>query len=102
MTTLNPDQSPELPRWDMAAIFPSLQSPQFQDEFNDALHSILQLAEAFDRHQVRRRDNPTVDASWARGWEEVIGELNTLRQRLRTLGSYIHCFTSTDALDQDA
>ena len=91
-----------LPRWDMTPIFPSLDSPEFEREFNSALQSIVSLGQTFDRHNVRRRTSPGVDADWTRGWEEVIGELNELRARLRTLGSYIHCFSSTDANDQTA
>lgn len=91
-----------LPRWDMAAIFPSLDSPEFESEFTGALQAITSLCATFDRFDVRRRLSPEVDAAWARSWEEIIGELNALRARLRTLGSYIHCFTSTDANDQAA
>jgi oligoendopeptidase F len=86
----------------MSTVFPSLGSPEFEREFDSALEAIGALSVTFDRHNVRRRDSPSVDADWARAWEEVAGELNALRERLRTLGSYIHCFVSTDARDEVA
>ncbi len=89
-------------RWDMAAIFPSLESPEFEHEFSEALKGIDALAETFERLSIRRRAVPDVDDAWARRWEEVAGQVNVLRQRLSTLGSYIHCLVSTDATDEEA
>jgi pepF/M3 family oligoendopeptidase len=91
-----------LPRWDLTPVFPSLQSPEFEAEFTSALASIDNLATLFDRAGVRRRETPGIDAEWVENFETIIGELNTLRRRLSTLGSFINCFVTTDANDNDA
>jgi pepF/M3 family oligoendopeptidase len=86
----------------MAAIFPSLQSREFEREFELALEGIGALAAAFERLGIRRRDTSEVDRDWVQSWEEVTGQVNALRQRLSTLGSYLHCLVSTDATDEEA
>ncbi len=90
-------ENQQLPHWDLTPIFPSLESTEFEQEFTGALSAIGELATLFDRYNVRRRDNPAVDAQWVEQWEEVIQHLNALRERLRTLGSYLGCFVTTDA-----
>jgi oligoendopeptidase F len=94
--------SHSLPRWDMTPIFPSLESPEFQHEFNGALAAINDLAALFERHHVQRRASSAIDEQFVAQWEEIAAQLNTLRERLRTLSSYIHCFVTTDALDETA
>lgn len=90
------------PHWDMTPIFPSLESSEFEREFASALNGISELASLFDRYQVRRRDTAAVDEQWIRQCEEVLQQLNLLRERLRTLGSYINCFVTTDARNETA
>lgn len=91
-----------LPQWDMTPVFPSLESHEFQQEFDSAIDSIAALAEVFDRYQVRRRDVSIIDGEWVQRCEEIIQQLNMLRDRLRTLGSYIQCFVTTDARNETA
>ena len=94
-------QTPEtLPRWDMTPIFPSLTSPEFITEFESALDSIGELSALFENVGVSRRDNGTVDAAFVGQFEEIVGSLNDLLERLETLGSYIGCFVTTDASDE--
>lgn len=91
-----------LPRWDLTPVFPSLQSSEFEAEFTGALGAIDNLATLFDRIGVRRRETPAIDAQWIADFETIVGDLNTLRRRLGTLGSFINCFATTDANDEDA
>jgi pepF/M3 family oligoendopeptidase len=97
------ETTPEtLPQWDMTPIFPSLTSPEFESEFSSSVAAIGELATMFDDYQVRRRDSPVVDATFVQQLEAVLQTLNSLRDRLRTLGSYINCFVTTDARDETA
>lgn len=91
-----------LPRWDMTPIFPSLESPEFLQAFDTAVQEIQQLADLFDRHNVRRRDTPEVDETFVAAYEQVTDALNQLLDRVHTLGAYIGCFTTTDAQNEIA
>ncbi len=96
------NQTP-LPRWDISSVFPSLESEAFQDEFARVLEAITDLAALFDRYEVRRRENASdADEVFVQRVEEVLGRVNALRERLRTVGSYIHCYVTTDARNDTA
>ena len=89
-----------LPRWDMTPIFPSLSSPEFTSEFENALNAIDEMAALFERFEIQRRAAPNVDAAFVEQFEIVVASMNDLLQRLNTLGSYIGCFVTTDAGDE--
>ncbi len=91
-----------LPRWDMTTVFPSLQSPEFRSAFDAVIGEIRHLSDLFDRLNVRRRESGSVDADFVSAYEAATGELNGLMDRLRTVGSYIACFVTTDARDEVA
>ncbi len=91
-----------LPLWDMTPIFPGLDAPEFQAEFDAALAQIPQLQTQFDALGVRRRDVQTVDAAFVADFETIISSVNALESRLRTLGSYLGCFVTTDATNDRA
>jgi pepF/M3 family oligoendopeptidase len=92
----------QLPNWDMTPIFPSLESAEFQTEFDAVIAQIGDIATKFDEYEVRRRATPTVDAQWIAQFETVVGDLNVLYERLGTLESYIGCFVTTDAKNEIA
>ena len=94
------ETSPTLPQWDMTPIFPSLSAPEFNEEFESALDSIGAMATLFDQIPVARRDDGAVDAPFVEHFENIVGSMNQLLQRLSTLGSYIGCHVTTDASDE--
>ncbi len=102
MSTTEVEPSETLPRWDMTTVFPSLKSPEFNTEFEAVSALIDSLSVLFDKHNVGRRTDPTVDDAFVASYEEVIDSLSNLQERLRTLGTYISCFTTTDANDEAA
>ncbi|HSV74344.1 MAG TPA: M3 family oligoendopeptidase [Chthonomonadales bacterium] len=91
-----------LPRWDMTTIYPSIESPEFTKAFDAMVAGIGELEEMCQRHGVRRRAEPEVDAAFAAAYDEVTGRLNALLETLGTLWSYVLCHTSTDATDEAA
>lgn len=93
---------PSLPLWDMTTIFPSLESDEFTSAFEDAIRDLELLTARFDARGIRRRDRFDVDDAFLEDYEEITGRLNTLLDKMRTLGSYVGCFTSTDARDEAA
>src|SRR5579871_2475100 len=91
-----------LPHWDLAPIFSSLDSPEFQQAFDAVVVDIGDLAAHFDKRGARRRETPKVDAAFVAAYEEITDRLNALQQKMRTLGAYIGCFVTTDARDDRA
>jgi pepF/M3 family oligoendopeptidase len=90
------------PRWDVGVIFPSLESPEFAAAFDGACTGIDALVELYDRHNVRKRAEPTVDAAFAAAFEEVVTATAALYDCLTVLGSYLLCLTTTNAADEAA
>jgi oligoendopeptidase F len=86
-----------LPHWDMSTVFPSLESVEFVTAFEAGIAGIGALVSLFDQHQVRRRDVCHIDAAFVQAYEEVTAQLSALQERMRVLGSYLGCFTATDA-----
>lgn len=91
-----------LPRWDMTPVFPSLESVEFAGEFDATVAAIGSLAAHFDQYDARRRATPTVDAAFVTAYEDITGQLNALRDRLRTVAAYISCFVTTEARNEVA
>jgi pepF/M3 family oligoendopeptidase len=83
----------------MTTVFPSPASPEFREALDTVKRVAADLEEYFERHDVRRRDYPTVDAAFVTAFEEVTGRLNRVFQDLRTVGTYVSCFVTTDAAD---
>jgi len=91
-----------LPTWDMTTVFPSLDSPEFEFEFESVSAAIEDLVVLFDAHNVAHRAESSVDAAFVASYEAVIESLSLLQERLRTLSTYINCFVTTDANDDIA
>ena len=93
--------------WDLSSLFPALESPEFDTAFQDVLHGIQELGDLFDRYDVRRRVSMPagetlaygglVDARWAALYDDVTLRLNTLREQMRTVSSFLGCLVTTDA-----
>src|SRR5438045_2749819 len=88
-----------LPHWDMSTVFPSLESAEFVGAFEAAIAGIDTLGNLFDRHQVRRRESSVADAAFVQAYEEVTAQISALQEQMQVLGSYLGCFTATDARD---
>jgi pepF/M3 family oligoendopeptidase len=86
----------------MAVIYPAIDSPEFAAAFDSYANELDRIARLFDEMGVRRRDHEAVDAATVAAYEDITRLLNDLGQQARTLGSYVGCFTSTDASDEEA
>ncbi|MBL7199542.1 MAG: M3 family oligoendopeptidase [Anaerolineae bacterium] len=91
-----------LPRWDLSAVFPGLESPEFAEGFESAVRAIDELVATFDRHDVARRDPVPLDEVTVTAFEEVVGQYNAVLEETRTLRAYIHGFVSTDSRNETA
>lgn len=91
-----------LPRWDLTPVFPSLDSAELRAAFDRAREQTEALAALFRERDIRKRADRAVEPRTAADFDEVTNRFNELFQGLYTLGSYINCFVSTDAADEQA
>jgi pepF/M3 family oligoendopeptidase len=91
-----------LPRWDLAPIFPSMDSPEFKAAFAKARAQTDEVAALFEKRGIRKREETSVSEETAQAFDEVTNRFNELFQGLYTLGSYLNCHVSTDATDEQA
>lgn len=90
------------PRWDMAAIFPAFKSAEFELAFSNLVIELDKLTTRFEQLGVRKRDTGEIDPQFVAAYEEITNSLNSLQENQRTLGSYISCFVTTDAANDEA
>ncbi len=98
----SPPRSPALPRWDLTAYFPSLQSREFAAAQEYLGADVDRMTALYDRHDVRggaagNLTEPRLDA-----FVEVLEATNGVLERLRLLSAYVTAFVSTDARDDAA
>jgi oligoendopeptidase F len=89
----------QLPHWDVSSIYPSLQSDEFNAEYQALLDGIGDLERSMERFHVAVRPDPAVDDETIRAFEAIIADEEALAQRLHTLHAYIRSFVSTDSYD---
>jgi pepF/M3 family oligoendopeptidase len=91
-----------LPRWDVSAIFPALDSPGFAAAHEALVADLDRLTALYDRHDVRGGEaRPPTDADIS-AFDAVLTATNDLLDEVRTLNAYLYTFVSTDARDDEA
>ena len=91
-----------LPHWDMNAVYPSLESVEFEEGFRSVVRSIDQLVNLFDRYGIVQRELATVDEATVQAFEAIIERYNTVLAETRMLESYLDCFLAADSGDEQA
>ncbi len=91
-----------LPHWDMSVVYPGLDSPEFQEAFEDAIVEIDRLVAVFDEERIGLgASGDTNDGTVAR-FEKVIAQLNTTFRTESGVVAYIHGFIATDSTNETA
>lgn len=92
-----------LPRWDVSAVFPSLDASEFAAGFAAVVARVDDLTSLFDEIGVAKFDSaPHVDSALVAAVERVITAMNETLAPYRTLRSYIYSFVATDSRDTTA
>jgi oligoendopeptidase F len=91
-----------LPHWDMAVVYPSLESREFAEAFGGLVRSIGELRALFDQHHVELRPPAPLDEATAGAFESVIRRYNDVLSDLRTISAYITAFVTTNSRDTAA
>ena len=91
-----------LPRWDMNAIYPALDSEEFEGDFRFVIRSIHELSELFDRHSIDRQEPATLDEATVRMFETVLERYNAVSRQANTVRMYVWGLTVSDSQNQEA
>jgi pepF/M3 family oligoendopeptidase len=91
--------SDTLPRWDMAVVFPSLESPEFNNAVAEFSGAIDSLKAVFDREDINKG---SVEADPTEKFERALAGMNGLMEKSRTLNAYISAFVTTDSRNETA
>ncbi|MBI3538521.1 MAG: M3 family oligoendopeptidase [Chloroflexi bacterium] len=86
-----------LPHWDMTVVYPSLESPEFENGFHAAIKKVDDLVALFDQEKIARRDALPLDDAAIAAFERVVAAMNQTLDETRTLGAFISSFVSTDS-----
>ena len=86
-----------LPRWDMEIVFPSLQSTEYHSAFVEIERGLESLEETFHKHGIDKGSHSGIEV-----FDDLVHQFNHLSEKVRTVNSYVHSFTSTDSRDEFA
>jgi oligoendopeptidase F len=90
----------ELPRWDLSALFPGLESLEFVEGFNRLLSGIDHLINLFDEVGITATPASRSEIAPLADFEQVLIALNDVSQQLESMGSYLFGCISTDSRDE--
>src|SRR5437763_1661341 len=91
-----------LPRWDLSAFYPGLDSREFAGAHESIGAGVARLAALYDQHDVRGGEPLPLDNDTIAAFEAVIAETNELQDELRLVNAYLYGFVTTDARDDHA
>lgn len=91
-----------LPRWDMTAHFPSLESRELAAAHERLGADVERMAALYDHHDVRGGAPVELTDERLGAFEEVLASTNDALDRLRLLSTYANAFVTTDARDDTA
>ncbi|HVL38972.1 MAG TPA: hypothetical protein VM328_06230, partial [Fimbriimonadaceae bacterium] len=86
-----------LPRWDMEVVYPGLDSPEYQNDFQRVAAGIRNLKEVFDGHSIDGGEPYPGDCVSA--FEDALAALNRLQEQLEIVEAYTSCVLTTDTRD---
>ena len=99
-TAPDPGGTSELPSWDLSALFPSLDSPEFAAGFDRLLDEIRALADLFDDLGIKAASPAGPSATPVAEFEKALRALNDVEQRLESMQSYLYGCVSTDSRNE--
>ena len=88
-----------LPHWDMSAVYPGMESQEFQQGFDRVIQDIKDLAQLFDACHVEKQEQLATDAETIKNFETVLQRYNEVLAEHKMLSTYISCFVNTNTLD---
>ena len=97
-----PEITEQLPRWNMANVYPTINSPQFESDFEKVSKKLKELEEYFKKHGIDRLEKVPDDIKAVGAiLTELIGIFNEVIEIFGTLEAYIYAFYTTDSYDTE-
>ncbi len=97
-----PESNP-LPHWDMTAIYPGFDSPEFAAGFNALSAAITATVALFDAHGIMLRSTPlTVNEETVAIFKTVLAQLNDVSEQAHLHYAYLASFIATNSRNTDA
>ena len=90
----------QLPHWDMSVVYPSLDSPEFESDFQAIIQAISNLSTFFDDQAINRVEVEPENA--VNTLETAVHRYNNTLDQLFTLYVYILSFVTTDSRNSQA
>ena len=92
-----------LPRWDLANVYPGLESEEFSQAFGQAKAQLDDLEEYLAAHRIARGGPvPSSAAALAGAIGGYLDRMNQVVRQVRTLWAYIRAFVATDSYNTTA
>jgi pepF/M3 family oligoendopeptidase len=83
----------------MSVVYPSIDSPEFEQGFSALVGSIEELARLFDEHKIEKAGSAPLDDETVGAFEAVVERLNEVLKDTMTMGAYVRGFTTTNSRD---
>ena len=97
------DPTPDpLPRWSVADVFSSLDSPEFRDAMERVGAEVTRLAALFDEHDVRATRARPVTGADGLAADAVISAYNRTAAEMDIVGATVYATVTTDSRDEQA
>jgi oligoendopeptidase F len=90
----------ELPRWDLTALFPGLDTPEFARGFDRLMGDFETLQRLFDDAGIGSEGEASDDDSLARRFEEALTALNEVAERSHSMASYLYGQVTADSRNE--
>ncbi|MFH1675511.1 MAG: M3 family metallopeptidase, partial [bacterium] len=98
-----PEITEQLPRWNMANVYPSINSGEFESDFEKVTKELNKLDEYFKKHGIDKLEKVPDDLKAVGAiLSELIGIFNDVIETYSTLESYIYAFYTTNSYDTAA
>jgi pepF/M3 family oligoendopeptidase len=91
--------SSTLPHWDMTVVYPSLESPEFEQGFSQTVQDIDNLVHLFDEYHIMEQPPAALTDDVIHIFETVVKRYNAVLDTTTTLSVYIMCFVTTNTQD---
>ena len=88
-----------LPHWDMSVVYPSLNSPEFDQGFAHFTEQVADLVKLFDEKRIQAGPVRPLDDATVATFETVIARYNAVLEEATTLNAYLGCFVTTNTQD---
>ncbi len=93
---------PELPRWSVADVFPSLTDPSFTAAMERTRAEAERMRALFDEHDVRATDPRPVTAADGATADAVVAAYNRFSEEAEVVGASVYATVATDSRDEHA